>query len=39
MVPLPDEILDQILMLARRLDGAPTAGEELRGTFDWEMAA
>ncbi len=39
MVPLPDEILDQILLLARRLDGAPTTREELRGTFDRQMAA
>ena len=39
MVPLPDEILDQILILARRLEGAPTAGEELQGTFDRQMAA
>lgn len=26
-VPLPDEILDQILMLAHRMDEAPTSGE------------
>jgi 2-oxoglutarate ferredoxin oxidoreductase subunit alpha len=42
-VPLPDEILDQILTLARRPDSTPTAGPgsagDWRGSLNTDMAA
>jgi 2-oxoglutarate ferredoxin oxidoreductase subunit alpha len=42
-VPLPDEILSQILVLARHLDESPTSGEnyaeEFHGTVSRPMAA